>query len=155
MLAEDKVSIRRQEDNKSKAQMPKNLQNATSPTQQNTSANSKSIENAKDRFNVRYKGVQATVYKNAEKRIDQVARKKIRKSTKVKDPKTFEQKYKTIDGKFVTYTLHTAWVQTLGKPPRLLKKPLYYTDRAEPLGLVITSHINLHGDQDHAYVYRH
>ena len=113
MLAEDKVSIRRQEDNKSKAQMPKNLQNAKSPTQQNTSANSKSIESAKDMFNVRYKGVQATVYKNAEKRIDQVARKKIRKSTKVKDPKTFEQKYKTIDGKFVTYTLHTAWVQYL------------------------------------------
>ena len=78
MLAEDKVSIKRQEDNKSKAQMPKNLQNAKSPTQQNTGANSKSIENAKDRFNVRYKGVQATVYKNAEKRIDQVARKKIR-----------------------------------------------------------------------------
>ena len=50
-----------------------------------------------------------------------MARKTIRLATKVKNPKTFEQKYKTIDGKILTYTPHTAWVQTFGKQPRLLR----------------------------------
>ena len=47
--------------------------------------------------------------------------KTIRIATKVKDPRTFVQKYKTIDGKILTYTSHTAWVQTFGKQPRLLR----------------------------------
>ena len=50
-----------------------------------------------------------------------MARKTIRLATKVKDPKTFEQKYKTIDGKTFTYTPDTAWAQTFGKQPRLLR----------------------------------
>ena len=84
-----------------------------------------------------------------------MARKAIRIATKVKDQKTFEQIYKSIDRLILrTYTPHTAWVQTLGKQPRLLRicgaafsQALQYTDRADPLGLVITSHIN----PDHAY----
>ena len=39
---------------------------------------------------------------------------------KLKSPKTFEQNYKTIDGKILTFTPHTAWLQTFGKQPRLL-----------------------------------
>ena len=39
----------------------------------------------------------------------------------MKDPKTFDQKYKTIDGRILTYTPHTAWVQTKGKQSRLLR----------------------------------
>ena len=48
-----------------------------------------------------------------------MARKTIRIATKVKNPKTFEQNYKTVDGKILTYTPHTSWVQTFGKQPRL------------------------------------
>ena len=65
--------------------------------------------------------MQQTVDKNIEKRIEKVARKTIRLATKVKSPKTFEQKYKTIDGKILTHTPHTAWVQTFGNQPRLLR----------------------------------
>ena len=42
-------------------------------------------------------------------------------TTKLKDPKTFEQKHKTIDGKILRITPHTAWVQTNRKQPRLLR----------------------------------
>ena len=42
-------------------------------------------------------------------------------ATKVKDPKTFEQKYKTTDGRKLIYTPHTAWVQKKGQQPRLLR----------------------------------
>ena len=66
-------------------------------------------------------GSTRTIDKNIEKRIEQVARKLIRLATKVKNPKTFEQKYKTIDGKILNYTPHTAWVQNFGKQPRLLR----------------------------------
>ena len=52
------------------------------------------------------------------KKIVQLARKTIRIAMKVKSPKTFEQKCKTVDGKILTYTPHTAWVQTFGKQPR-------------------------------------
>ena len=38
-----------------------------------------------------------------------------------KNPKTFEQKCKTIDRRILTYKPHTAWVQTKGKQPRLLR----------------------------------
>ena len=61
------------------------------------------------------------VDKNTKKRIDQVARKTIRIATKVKDPRTFEQKYKNIDGEILTCTPHTAWFQKFGKQPRLLR----------------------------------
>ena len=37
-----------------------------------------------------------------------MARKTNRLATKEKNPKTFEQKYKTIDGKILIYTPHTA-----------------------------------------------
>ena len=39
----------------------------------------------------------------------------------MKDPKFFEQKFKTVDRNFSTYTPHTAWVQKFGKQPRLLR----------------------------------
>ena len=39
----------------------------------------------------------------------------------MKNPKTLEQRYITVDGKILTYTPHTAWVQTFGKQPRLLR----------------------------------
>ena len=41
-----------------------------------------------------------------------MVRKTIRVATKVKDPETFAQKYKTTDG---------TWVQSFGKQPRLLR----------------------------------
>ena len=44
--SEDEVFIRKKK-TKSKSQMPKNFQNANSPTQQNTGSNSKIIEIAK------------------------------------------------------------------------------------------------------------
>ena len=66
--------------------------------QKDTGAKSKAMELVKDKLNIRYKGLQTTVDKNTKKRIDQVARKTIRIATKVKDPRTFEQKYKNIDG---------------------------------------------------------
>ena len=50
-----------------------------------------------------------------------MARKTFRLATKVKSPKTFEQKYKTINGKILTYTPHTSWVQSFVKQPRLLR----------------------------------
>ena len=105
-----------------KLQMPRDLTNSDLTTQQkDTGAKSKATEIVKDRLNVKYKGIQTMVNKNTKKRIDQVARKTTIIATKVKDPRTFEQKYKTIDGKILTYTPHTAWVQTFGKQPRLLR----------------------------------
>ena len=100
--------------------LPRSLTNTHSPTQPETNAHSRPIEQAKNKLNIRYKGVQRKIDKNIEKRIEKVARKTIRLATKVKKPKRFEQKYKTIDGKILTYTPHTAWVQTFGKQPRLL-----------------------------------
>ena len=50
-----------------------------------------------------------------------MAIKTIRLATKVNDPKTFEQKHKTIDGEILSYTPQTAWVQSFGKQPRLLR----------------------------------
>ena len=101
--------------------IPRTLENKHPSPQPETSAYTKSIELAKNKFNVRYKGVQRTVDKNIKKRLEQVARKTIRLATKVKNPKTFKQKYKTIDGKILTYEPHTAWVQSFGKQPRLLR----------------------------------
>ena len=114
---EDEVSIKKQKPLPKTAHhtLPRKLQNAYSPKQQETGATSKSIELAKNKLNVRCKGIQKTINKNTEKRRDQVARKIIRLATKVKNPKTFEQKYKTVEGKILTLTPHTAWVQIFGK----------------------------------------
>ena len=118
--SEDKVCIK--EKGKTSPQMPKKLHKSFSSTQQKTGAGSKVIELAKDKLNVRYKGVQRQINAHTTKCIEQVARKTIKIATKVKNPKTFEQKYKTIDGKFLTYTPHTTWVQIFGKQSRLLRK---------------------------------
>ena len=102
--SEDEVNTNKRDQ---KLQMPPDLTNSDLTTQQkDTGAKSKATEIVKNRLNVKYKGLQTMVHKNTKKRIDQVARKKIIIATKVKDPRTFEQKYKTIDGKILTYT-HT------------------------------------------------
>ena len=75
-----------------KPQMPRNLASTNSSTQQTSCAKPKVIDIAKDKLNVRYKGIQKTIDKITEKRIEQVARKTIRIATKVKDPKACEQK---------------------------------------------------------------
>ena len=89
--SKNEVFMRRQE-TKLNPQMPKTLQIAKSPPQQHTGANSKVTETNKDRLNVRYKRVQATIDKSTKKRINQVARKTIRLATKVKDPKKIRTK---------------------------------------------------------------
>ena len=81
--SEDEVNINQRDP---KLQMPRNLTNSDLPTQKDTGAKSKAIEIVKDKLNVRYKGIQATVDKNTKKRIDQVARNlgaNIRKTTKI------------------------------------------------------------------------
>ena len=80
-----------------------------------------SIANKKEALNLRYNGTQKQVDTNIKKPIQQVAQKTVGIATKVKDPKTFEQAYKTIDGRILIYTPHTAWVQTKVKQPRLLR----------------------------------
>ena len=61
-----------------------------------------SLNKEKEALNLRYKGTQKQVNKNIKKHIRQVARKTVRIATKVKDPYTFEQKYKTVDGRIST-----------------------------------------------------
>ena len=120
--SEDEVSINKRDQ---KPLMPRDLTNSgVTKQQKDTGAKSKAIEIIKNKLNVRYKGLQTTVDKNTKKRIDQVARKTIRIATKVKDPRTFEQKFTTKDGKLLTYTPHTAWVQTFGKQPIFLYRIL-------------------------------
>ena len=80
------------------------------------------IEKTNDKLTTRYKGIQTPLDKTIRNRLNQVVRKTIRVATKMKDPKTFKRKYKTIDGKILTYPPHTAWVQSFGKQPRLLRK---------------------------------
>ena len=58
---------------------------------------------------------------NIKKHKKQVDGKTVRFATKVEDPKTFEQKYNTADGKILTYTPHSSSVHTMGKQPRLLR----------------------------------
>ena len=53
------------------------------------------LENKK--LNVKYQGIQTQVEPNITQQIEQEARKTVKLATKVKDSKTFEQKYKTID----------------------------------------------------------
>ena len=117
--SEDEVTVKKK--GNLNTQLPKNLELPKSPTQQTTGARHKVIELAKDKLNVRYKGIQTTIDPHTKKKIEQVVRKTIRIATKVKSPKIFEQKYKTVDGKILTYTPHTAWVQTFGNQPRLLR----------------------------------
>ena len=107
------------EKDKTSPRTPKKLH--SSPTSEKTGAGLKVIDIAKDKLKVRYKRIQRTIDAHTKKRIEQMARKTIRIATKVKNPKTFEQKNKTIDGKILTYTPHTAWVQTFGKQPKLLR----------------------------------
>ena len=61
---------------------PRTLTNTQSPTQAETGAHLKPIEQAKNKLYIKYKGVQRTIDKNIEKRIEQVARKTIRLATK-------------------------------------------------------------------------
>ena len=63
---------------------PRTLENKHSSPQPETGAYTEAIELAKNKPNVRYKGVQGTVDKNIKKRLEQVARKTIRIATKVK-----------------------------------------------------------------------
>ena len=70
--------------------------------------------NSESQKKTKFKGTQPQVDLKT-KKIKQVARKAIKLATKVKDPKTFEQKYKTVDEKLLTYTPNTAWVQKSGK----------------------------------------
>ena len=87
--SEDEVNINKKDQ---KLQMPRDLTNSDLTTQQkDTGAKSKAIKIVKDKLNLRYKGLQTTVDKNTKKRIDQVARKTLRRATKVKDPRTLEQ----------------------------------------------------------------
>ena len=53
--SEDEVTIK--EKGKTSAQLPKKLQMPKSPTQQITGARHKVVELAKDKLNVRYKGI--------------------------------------------------------------------------------------------------
>ena len=77
------------------------------------------VTNSETQKESRFKGTQPVDLKT--KKIKQVSRKAIKLATKVKDPKTFEQKYKTVDEKLLTNTPNTAWVQKSGKQPRLLR----------------------------------
>ena len=105
--SEDEVKIT--EKGKTSSQLPKKLQMPKSPRQQIIGARHKVIELAKDKLN---KGIQRTIDPHTKKRIEQVARKTIRIATKVKNPKTFEQKYKTVDEKCLTHRLGTNIRQT-------------------------------------------
>ena len=109
--------------------MPKKLQKSNSTTQQETGASPKFIELVKDKLNIRYKRLQRTIDTHTKERIEQMARKTVRIATKVKNPKIFEQKYKTIGENILPYTPHTAWVQTFGNKNqefhRLAQQHLY------------------------------
>ena len=73
----------------------------------------------------------------------------------MKDPKTFEQKYKTMLGRILSYTPRTAWVQAKGKQPRFSRNscfafvpnPLIYGP-CLPQHSVIMWHINPLGEWD-------
>ena len=112
--SEDEVSI-----NKQQQLQPQSTEVDKAPKQTPGARRKRNIEINIDKLNNRYTGIQTSTDKNISKRLEQVARKSIRVATKVKDSKTFQQKYKTIDGTILTYTPHTAWVQTFGKQPRL------------------------------------
>ena len=87
--SEDEVQIRKKETQQKVPHepIPRTLENKQSSPQQKTGAYTESIDLAKNKLNLRFKGVQQTVDKNIKKRIEQVARKTIRLATKVKKPK--------------------------------------------------------------------
>ena len=91
--SEDKVQIQKKGSPPKVTQksLPRTLTNTHSPTQPETGAYSKPIELAKNNFIIRYKGVQRTIDKNTEKRIEQVARKTIRLATKLKNSKSLNK----------------------------------------------------------------
>ena len=73
----------------------------------------------REKLYLRYKLIQHQVDANTKKRTDEVATRKIRVATK-KRPRNIEQKYKNYERENLNlHTTHTAWVQTLGKPPRI------------------------------------
>ena len=74
---------------------------------------------ARERLNVRYKGGTGDNRQNTKKkRIDQVARKTFTIATNVNYPKTFEQNFKTKDGKVLTaYVFQTLRTLTLLNTP--------------------------------------
>ena len=92
LWSEDEVSIKSRESkiNEKSPTLPKNLQEAANlPTEQAPGAKSKeTIQIFKNKLNERYKGVQATIDKHTEKRIDPVARKTIQMGTKVSSKNT-------------------------------------------------------------------
>ena len=59
--SEDEVNINKREQI---LQMPRNLTNSDLPTQKDTGAKSKATERVKNKINVRYKGIQATLDEN-------------------------------------------------------------------------------------------
>ena len=80
---------------KRRTTLPTSLQVTNkSPSQKASGANTKrATEKIKDKLNIRYKNIQTSIDENTKKkRLKKVARKTIRIATKVKDPKTFEQK---------------------------------------------------------------
>ena len=115
--SEDEVSVNR------RSQIAPKTPGTIKPTTQLTSGaqSNRVIDISKDNLNTRNKRIQAPIDRNIKKRLDQVARKTIRVATKMKDRKIFDQKHKTIDRKILTYTPLTAWVQSFGKQPRVLK----------------------------------
>ena len=88
--SEDEVTAKKKRN--LNTQLPKNLQLPKSLTQQTTGARHKVIKLAKDQLNVGYKGIPTTKDPHNKKKIEKVARKKIRIATKLKSPQTFEQK---------------------------------------------------------------
>ena len=80
-------------------------------------------------------------------------------SNKGERPKSVRTKIQNHRRENPNITPHTAWVKTFGKQPRLLgnsgasfvPNPLIY--RADPLASGISSRINPHGNQDHAFVF--
>ena len=64
-----------------------------------------------DKINNRYKGIQTFTDKNISKRLDQVARKKIRMATKVKDPKIFQQ---NMNNRRENFNIHTTYSMSTG-----------------------------------------
>ena len=78
-----------------------------------------SLAREEESLDSNFEGIESQVDTNTRKKKQRVPRKTIRLATKVKDPKTIDQKYKTIDGTILIYAPHTAWVQTEENNPLL------------------------------------
>ena len=88
----------------------------------------------KESFNLRYKGTQKQVDTNIRKQKQQGVRKTSVSEKKLKTLKYFTKK-KIIVGRILRQTPHTAWVQTKGIQPRLLRNS----------GFVFVSNLKLYG----------